>query len=359
MALLPAPGGTRVKPPNWRDALALRSQALNSLYGLGKKKPPSGRTPGLGGPISPDDPGSPTYGINPAAVADATVTGNPGDPGFGKIHTDGPRGPGSTPVSITVPGYDPDYAALISGDPNLIAGEADLGFYTTQIEAARRNAVRKAIIQAGLDPGGVGDVDDLTRQAAAENQFSTMAEVGRGRTRGRTDAAAALAARGILGTGEGALQGAEGRIQENYERSTTQLTQALLDRIAGYETDFAGKAYDVGNRRAALRNSAAERIQKDPRYQPVGEATGSLDAETGAYVTPDGRWYSPTGERLAGKPAPGAYASVAPPVTRPRDTIAPPIVEPPVLSDLGLVGLPQIVQTPELDDPSLLLKGFG
>lgn len=265
-AFMRAVGARRRRPP-WEEALAARSQAQNDLYGLG---------------------GTPDAGGGGAGTSGAPSTS------------------GTAATGIEIAGYDPDYEALIKSDFNLLAGESDLTRAEGQIQQARRDAIRRAVIATGLVPTtAVPDLDQQDIAAAKANPFSRIAEATRGRLRGSTDLRARLAARGILGKGAGALQGGEGRLQEGFERETTSATQQLLDLISNVEGQSVDKRNEIGRRRAELREAAARRIQADPRYQPKGKATAKLDPGSGLYVTDDGRWYDVNGNRVG---APGAAA---------------------------------------------------
>lgn len=238
----------RKKPP-WEEALLARSEGLNDLYDLPLTTPSAGGA-GSGAP--------PT----------------------------GARAPGD----VTIPGFDPDYMSAITGDANVITGMSDLDTLNARLIDSRKAAIRQAVIRAGLAPKNpVADLDQATLQAAQENKFSQAAEAGRGRERQSADLAAALAGRGILQSG--ALAGGEQRIQEGYERTSQSIIERLLDAIAGVETQVGEKQSDIVQRRAQLREEAAQRLLQDPRYRPQGQAKAVLDAATGLYVTPDGRWY--------------------------------------------------------------------
>lgn len=273
---LPAPAAT--KPPaetDWERALRLRSEAMNKRLGL---------------PNTTTDTGG-------------TKTQAPTDP--------------PPAANIHVPGFDPDYGALIAADPNLIAGEGDLTAYGNQIDQGRTAAIRRAVIGIGLSPGSqVGEIDQATLDAAAANPNSTKAVLDTQKTNRNTDLEALLAARGILDSG--AQTGGKQRIQTNYDTAQAQAVQTLLDQISGYEQTSADKKFQIAQQHQALREAAALRVQADPRYQPVGATDAVLDPSTGLYMTPDGRWYNPDGSAA---PAPSSSApadtSTAPPAAPP------------------------------------------
>lgn len=215
---------------------------------------------------------------------------------------------GSAPGKITLPGRDPDYKSLIAGDPNMVQGAAELDMTEAQLAQARQAAIRQAVIRSGFTPAQAqSDIDEATRQAALANQFSTKAELDRSKGQANTDLQAQLAARGILGSG--ALTGGTDRIQQNYERGTSQGLNSLLDSISGVEAQTAQQRYQVMQQRQALREQAAQRIAADPRYQPLAPTDAVLDPGSGLYVTPDGRWYTRDGQSAA----PPVQSSAPPP----------------------------------------------
>lgn len=170
---------------------------------------------------------------------------------------------------ITTAGYTPDYRALLASDPTLMGNEAELGRLEGQIPIARREAIRRAVVQAGMLPKGYADadIDEATMEAARQNQFSQAAELGRTRSRSSADLLARLAGRGATYTG--GLAAGESRVQEGYERGTNQVTQGLLDAISTFTKEAESKKYDIARQRAQLREAAAMRISQDPRYRPV------------------------------------------------------------------------------------------
>jgi hypothetical protein len=220
------------------------------------------------------------------------------------------------PGEVRIPGVDPDWNALIAGDPTLMQTEADLDLFGNRLNEAARAAIRKAVIGAGLIPqGATGDIDAATIEAAKANRMSAAAELESQRNRGTTDLQAALAARGILDSG--ALTGGQQRIQEGYEKGTTSILNQLLDLISGVESDRTEQDFSLRQQRAAMRQAAAQRIFADPRYQQGGSSTAKLDPGSGLYVTADGRWYDVNGNRVnppgAGAPQVAASMSYTPP----------------------------------------------
>lgn len=287
MAVTVAPPATKKKSPTplWTQADVQASIAANPYAGLGNY--------------------TGTFPSQDAFPATPNPVASPGAPG--QIH---------------VPGFTPDYASLIQGDPNVIAGQGDLNFYTGQVNDQRRAAIRSAVIQAGLvPPGTFGDLDEATLEAARQNKFSQAAELQRSRERSSADLGALLGARGM--TRSGAPEGGSSRIQEGYERGTSQITNALLALISGQEMSAADRIANYRSQYNQLRESAAQRIANDPRYQPIGEGDAVLDQASGLYMTPDGRWFDASGKRVAA-PGPASStpaASVAPPPPAPLPVV--------------------------------------
>lgn len=330
----------------WQRALRLRSEGLMAQWApkaTGTKPPVTSWSPADVQASLAANPGA-TFGPSPGV--DYSQAGS-------AVQTSSSPFAGFAP-SITIPGYDPDYASLMAGDPNVVAASGDLAAYQGQLNDARRAAIRRAVIAAGLAPGSaLADVDEATRTAAAQNPFSSNAELSRQRERSRGDLGALLASRGMIQSG--ATQGGESRIQEGYERSSTQLVQQLLDQLAGYEGDFTERLNQVKLEYNRLKEAAALRIQQDPRYQPIGENDAILDPDTGFYMTPDGRWYDSTGKRV-GAPvrgqtaptavaaAPVAAAAAAPaPLPPPTQAAYESAINQPVYSQVG----GQIIQRPQ------------
>lgn len=200
---------------------------------------------------------------------------NMNDPTQGGTDTPGATAPGNIDIPEWKPGetlisagYTPDYRSLLASDPTLMGSEAELGRLEGQIPVARREAIRRAVVQAGMLPKGYADadIDAATMEAARQNQFSQAAELGRTRSRGSADLLARLAGRGATFTG--GLAAGESRVQEGYERGTNQVTQGLLDAISTFTKEAESKKYDIARQRAQLREAAALRISQDPRYRP-------------------------------------------------------------------------------------------
>lgn len=269
-----------VKEPDWMRALRLRSQALNTQYGIGGT-----------GTVTPNAPAAtpPPAWVPPPD----SIVGNVDQGGQFPPNTFAAPTWSNLPASISLQGYDPNYAALLASDPLLISSLSDVENRQGQLSGGLSAAIQQAIIRSGYNPGTGAAVDQATLDAAAGNQFSTKQEIQRSSDRAQADLDARLAARGILSSG--ALTGGTQRIQENYDRSTQAAIQSLLDAITGYTGDFNSASFQLMLQKAGLTADAAARIAADPRYQPVASGTAKLDPVSGLYVTADGRWYTADG----------------------------------------------------------------
>jgi hypothetical protein len=143
----------------------------------------------------------------------------------------------------------------------------------------KTGAVRRAVTQFGEVPGGapVGDIDEATRLAAAQNPLSTVRQLNEARGHSRADLAAVLAGRGMLSSG--ALTGGEQRIQQGFERGRGTATQQLLDALAGYETSFAQAQRELALAEMEARESAAGRVMGT--YLPWWEELGGMPPPPG------------------------------------------------------------------------------
>jgi hypothetical protein len=165
-----------------------------------------------------------------------------------------------------------NWGAAIMGDPNVMAGMADIDLQQGRLGRQKQDAIRQAIIASGFIPEqAMGDLDEATLAAARQNRFSTAALLDDQRRRGSTDLASELGSRGMLGSG--ALAGGESMLQTDYEQASTQALQQLLGQLSGWESEYATGMHGLARERAGLREGAAQRLQADPRYRlPPGQA---------------------------------------------------------------------------------------
>lgn len=184
-----------------------------------------------------------------------------------------PPGPTAPPVDPNAGHWNnPDWAALIQGDPTAQGAIGTIDANLGTASRARANAIKAAIVAFGAAPknwaSGYGDVDQAALAAANENPYSTMKQLDRGRVNQSADLSAALAGRGILDSG--GLTGGLNLVQHNYEQAQTDATQRLLDALGGYEGQFGDTARALEGQRIAAYSEASNRVLAGNK--PIWEA---------------------------------------------------------------------------------------
>jgi hypothetical protein len=182
---------------------------------------------------------------------------------------------------VTIPGFTPDYASLIQGDPIFGQLKADLSAHGISDAASRAAATQRALIQfgavpefdglAGLNRGYLdSDVNQTTRQLAQKNTEAGFSVVARQQKRLSDNIRAiknALAARGALRSGETGHQLQEA--QRGHDEARYDATQQILDYISGAQQGFlAAERARLGQ----LRGGAESAFERQMRLNP---ATGS------------------------------------------------------------------------------------
>jgi len=158
----------------------------------------------------------------------------------------------------------PNYGAIIAGDWELgqaqAQGAKDIGGAETDFQ----KRLRQAFIDFGAsDTSRLGEyakyIDNPTIEAAKQNKFSTLAQNLKAQTANLRQGRAALAARGMLSSGQttnDTLTQEQGREQADYgglrdflggaDQGTSQLAslrQSIADRIAAARQSAADRAY--------------------------------------------------------------------------------------------------------------------
>jgi hypothetical protein len=211
----------------------------------------------------------------------------------------------------------PNYADLIAGDWEVQFAQGQSEAQLARARAAYRKSLNQQLIDLGLTDtsriGGLGQyIDPETVTRAAENKYSSMARISQEEARAKAQSNAALAARGILTSGqttkntEDIIAGAEG---SRYS--------ALRDFLAGGEQGLQGiseledqMAWQVAQARAAAANRAAQTYrwweeEPDYRYPETGRTQGlvggTLESQRGL-LGPGGSPGTPTPTRVTRNP---------------------------------------------------------
>ena len=270
--------------------------ALQAIKSEGSALP---YTPPPGGP-------SATPAASPAPTPTATVA---------------PAPPPAPPGSITTQAASsPDYNTLLKSNPVYVAAANNASAAAGSADAQRRAAVRAAFIKyGGAMPNGwsdqYGDIDQATRDAAAANQNSTLAQLKANYDQGVNQFKRALAARHMLSSGElnyGQDQLDRGYSQQQYDASN-QFLGGVNDVYGQYAGVLGQNARDMQN---AVQGSLDSLIQQG--YVPQAAKTANYDSGLSAqygipvYRGDDGQLYRQDGTIFDGSQASASPAVGAP-----------------------------------------------
>jgi len=201
--------------------------------------------------------------------------------------------------------YAPDYQSIINSDPAFQAIKQNISAQGIADASQRRAATNQALVQFGSIPnfaaeaGQLGlspdalkmlqaDIDPATTGLAANNQFSTEAEMQRQENQAVQALRNNLAARGALSSGEDAYQ--SGNQEHSYEGAQQQALVKLLSALAGYQQNYTTAQQ---NEQGQLTQGIQQAEATDsglPQYQ--GFAL-HYNARSGKYVGPSGEKYTP------------------------------------------------------------------
>jgi hypothetical protein len=156
----------------------------------------------------------------------------------------------------------PNWAALIAGDPDYGAAQSEMTAMNAMDRGSLRDAIRRAVIESGLQVSPDEDIDQGTLAAAAANQFSTTADIGNQLRRGTAQSDAELASRGLLSSG----QFTENRsvLQRGADTARNSLQNALLNTIASGRQQYASTVADRAQSLRGIRESIAARLAQNP-----------------------------------------------------------------------------------------------
>lgn len=185
-----------------------------------------------------------------------------------------PRAPFTPPSNTRLTlraGYTPDYLSLIQNDPALIGARNNAASAETTAGAARRAAIRSALIRFGKLPAGFadqyGDVDQGTVEAAQANPFSTIAQLARDYSQNSERFKRSLAARGMLQSGD--LNYGEDQLSNDYGRQQYDAANQFTGEVSGDVGTYTGvlgqNARDITN----ATGTAESNVYSNPAYRPV------------------------------------------------------------------------------------------
>lgn len=213
-----------------------------------------------------------------------------------------PPGPPASP-SISFGGFTPDYKALVAGDPLLVQAQGDINAQRDAAGASRQAAIRTALTRFGGVPTGLqdpyGDVDQATKDAAANNPFSVVNQLKQWLAKNQGDLTDSLAARGMLQSG-GLRSGTE-MVQREYGQQEYNETNTLLDFIKSVISGYAGKLNELAGLERGEIGEATQRAYNNPANRPIAPTQATLlpgsEAAYGrpVYRSEDGRLWNVDG----------------------------------------------------------------
>jgi hypothetical protein len=190
--------------------------------------------------------------------------------------------------------------------------QKDLGANTASDLAGRNASLNRLFTQFGSLPDinaagqqlGINDlgqaIDPATAQLAAENPYSTTANLSKAHTDAIRQLRQSLAARHALQSGELGYQ--LGQENNAYGNAQSQANQQLLDSIAQLQGQFtAGQRANQQQLSAGAQSAADRQIGLNPA---TGSQKAVYDPATGKYKGANGEWYNADGTPFVGTPQP-------------------------------------------------------
>ena len=191
-------------------------------------------------------------------------------------------------------GFNP-YVGEITSDPMYGLGLAQHNASINALEAARRTANQQAVIGGGYNPGEFnsaalgefgGDITPETLAAAAQNQFSTKAQLVKGLGQQMSALPYDLARRGAGRSG--AAQTHATAYNEAFQSSSNQAMQALAQQLTGNQNDYlTGRSTAEANWMSAQQDISS-RLAQIYGYNQAQNAQGQYpDVGEQAITNPD------------------------------------------------------------------------
>lgn len=208
--------------------------------------------------------------------------------------------------SITQPGFTPNYAGLISGDPSYQLAQQNASASGIANASQRAAATQQALIQFGLVPSfsGLGlspdqqnflsqditpDISALANQNTA-NGFSTEGQLQRQNSQNVLQLQQQLAGRGALSSGEANYQ--LNNNEQNYNQAQSNAVNQLLSTITGYQNQYVTAQQTAAQQLQAAMQAAEQAQMNLPQNQPTQQQSFNYDSASGKY-TGAGGTYTP------------------------------------------------------------------
>lgn len=167
-----------------------------------------------------------------------------------------------------------DYASLISGDWEVQDAEAAMGAQMARARGDFQAGLRQQLIDLGISDtsklGSLGKyIDADTIKAAVANKYSATAQNAQSAERARSQNNAALAARGLLSSGQ--TTKSQQDVTTAQEGANYAGLRSFLEGGASGLSGLADMEYQMARGVAAARAAAAQRAAE---FGPGGEPTG-------------------------------------------------------------------------------------
>jgi len=174
----------------------------------------------------------------------------------------------TTPMQPNIPvpqipqWQSPDYGSMISGDWEVQGAEADMGAQMARARGDFQAQLRSQLIDLGLTDtsqlGSLGQyIDADTIKKAVENKYSATAQIAQGAERSRAGNNAALAARGLLSSGQ--TTKSQQDVSAAAESGRYSALRGFLEGGASGLSGLADMEYNLARNVAAARQAAAMR----------------------------------------------------------------------------------------------------
>lgn len=263
------------------------------------------------------------WGAKPPVAQPSGTSGAPAYTGPGTATAPPPAAPPAAPAGQvqTTAGYTPDYNALLTSDPQYLAAQAAATKSGADASAARRAALRQAVVRYGGMPAGFtdqyGDLDAGTLDLAKGNQQSVLANLATNYAQSEEQFKRGLAARGALQSGDlnyGEDQLSRGLAQQQYDAANQ-----VGDQATGVMNQYTGVLNQNAQNMVGAIGSAESNVLANPAYKPSAathaDYSASASAQYGQPIYDDGsgNLYDSNGQPWsppsAAPAAPGAPAS--------------------------------------------------
>lgn len=273
-------GGTAYKPPPAPKPAPIKAAPIG-YTGSGWNYP-LGNT----GTMANYSPGGSTFstGVPAAPVAPPPPSNN--------LATAASRAAAANPSGVL--GFNP-YVGEIESDPMYGLGLAQRNANINALEASRRTANQQAVIAGGYNPGEfnssalgeyAGDITPETFAAAAQNQFSTKAQLVKGLGQQMSAMPYDLARRGA--TRSGAAQTHATAYNEAFQSSSNQAMQELAKQLSGNQSDYLTGRTQAEADWMTRQQDISSRLAQIYGYNKAANAQGQYpDVGEEAITSPD------------------------------------------------------------------------